>query len=63
MLDISRCKVPTMETIHELVDLLADLKYNELQLYVEHIFAFEDHEEVWKEASPLTSEEVQTIDE
>ena len=63
MLDISRCKVPTMETIHELVDLLADLKYNELQLYIEHTFAFENHEEVWKEASPLNAEEVRAIDE
>ena len=63
MLDVSRCKVPTMDTLFTLIDLLADLKYNELQLYVEHTFAFADHETVWKDASPLTAEEVQLLDE
>ncbi len=62
MLDVSRCKVPTMETILELVDLLADLKYNEFQLYVEHTFAFAEHETVWKDASPLTPDEIRLID-
>ena len=62
MLDVSRCKVPTMETLLTLIDLLADLKYNELQLYVEHTFAFADHETVWKDASPLTPEEIRILD-
>ncbi|MBT5909472.1 MAG: family 20 glycosylhydrolase, partial [Opitutae bacterium] len=62
MLDVSRCKVPTMETLLSLIDLLADLKYNELQLYVEHTFAFADHETVWKDASPLTPEEIRILD-
>ncbi|MFP6887894.1 MAG: family 20 glycosylhydrolase, partial [Opitutales bacterium] len=53
----------TMETILELVDLLADLKYNEFQLYVEHTFAFAEHETVWKDASPLTPDEIRLIDE
>ena len=63
MLDVSRCKVPTMESLFELIDLLADLKYNELQLYVEHTFAFSGHEIVWKDASPLTGEEIKLLDE
>ncbi|MBL63335.1 MAG: hypothetical protein CMI30_07975 [Opitutae bacterium] len=63
MLDVSRCKVPTMESLFELIDLLADLKYNELQLYVEHTFAFSDHETVWREASPLTADEIKLLDE
>jgi hexosaminidase len=63
LLDVSRCKVPTMETLFSLIDLLADLKYNELQLYVEHTFAFANHETVWKDASPLTPEEIRTLDE
>ena len=62
MLDVSRCKVPMMETLLSLIDLLADLKYNELQLYVEHTFAFADHETVWKDASPLTPEEIRILD-
>jgi hypothetical protein len=62
MLDISRCKVPTMETLRNLVLLLAKLRYNQLQLYTEHTFAFRDHETVWREASPMTPEEVREID-
>ena len=40
MLDISRNKVPTMATLYSLVDLLAGLKINHLQLYTEHTFAY-----------------------
>ena len=63
MLDVSRCKVPTMETLLELIDLLAELRFNEFQLYVEHTFAFRDHQTVWKDASPLTGEEIREIDQ
>ncbi len=63
MLDLSRCKVPTMESLFELVDLLSCLHYNELQLYIEHTFAFADHKTVWRDASPLTGEEIQLIDQ
>ena len=42
MLDISRDKVPTMETLFALVDSLAALRYNQLQFYTEHTFAFAD---------------------
>jgi hexosaminidase len=63
MLDVSRCKVPTMETLFGLIDLLAELRFNELQLYVEHTFAFRDHETVWKDASPLTGAEIREIDQ
>lgn len=63
MLDVSRCKVPTMETILGLIDLLTELRFNELQLYVEHTFAFRNHETVWKDASPLTGEEIREIDQ
>jgi len=63
MLDVSRCKVPTMETILGLIDLLAELRFNEFQLYVEHTFAFHNHEIVWKDASPLTGEEIRKIDQ
>jgi hexosaminidase len=62
MLDVARDKVPTMETLLGLVDLLAGLKINQLQLYVEHTFAYRGHEEVWREASPLTPDEVRVLD-
>ena len=40
MLDISRNKVPNLKTIYQYIDLLSDLKYNHLELYVEG-FSFE----------------------
>ena len=62
MLDISRCKIPTLPTLFELIDRLAQLKYNQLQLYMEHTFAYENHETVWEEASPYTAEDIKSID-
>jgi len=62
MLDISRDKVPTMKTIFNLVDLLAGLKINELQLYTEHTFAYRRHPVVWQDASPFTGEEIMQLD-
>jgi hypothetical protein len=63
MLDISRDKVPTMATLKDLIDRLAAMKINQLQLYSEHTFAYRDHEAVWRTASPLTSAEIRELDE
>jgi hexosaminidase len=62
MLDISRCKVPTMKTLFDLVDLLSSLKINHLQLYTEHTFAFSGHETVWRDSSPITAQEIIELD-
>jgi hexosaminidase len=62
MLDISRDKVPTMETLFALVELFAGLKINHLQLYTEHTFAYARHRDVWQEASPMTGTEVRRLD-
>ena len=62
MLDISRDKVPTMETLYGLVDTLASWKINQLQLYTEHTFAYRNHPQVWADASPLTGEEILALD-
>ena len=40
MLDVSRCKVPTMKSLFELIDLLSILRFNEIQLYIEHTLHF-----------------------
>lgn len=58
MFDISRDKVPTMQTLFALVDLLASLKINQLQLYTEHTFAYREHPDVWADASPMTGEQI-----
>lgn len=62
MLDLSRDKVPTTETLRQLVVDLAALKFNQLQLYTEHTFAFPGHESVWGLASPLTRDEIRDLD-
>lgn len=62
MLDISRNKVPSMETIFNLVDIWSELKLNQLQLYTEHTFAYKVHPDVWKDASPFTPEEIKELD-
>jgi hypothetical protein len=62
MLDISRDKVPTMDTLRLIVDILEKFKYNQFQLYTEHTFAYSQHEEVWKNASPMTPLEIRELD-
>ncbi|HEX2619165.1 MAG TPA: family 20 glycosylhydrolase, partial [Phototrophicaceae bacterium] len=62
MLDISRDKVPTMDTLYLLIRKLAFWKINQVQLYTEHTFAYRDHQEVWAESSPLTGQEVLELD-
>ena len=62
MLDISRNRVPTMYTLKRLINALQILKYNELQLYTEHCFAYRAHSVVWKGATPMTHEEIREID-
>lgn len=62
MLDISRDKVPTMETLYLLVDQLAEWKINRFELYTEHTFAYRNHREVWEKASPMTADEIRALD-
>jgi len=62
MLDVSRDKVPTMATVRDLVARLASWKVNQVQLYVEHTFAYAGHEEVWADASPFTPDEIRELD-
>ncbi len=62
MLDVSRNRVPRMDYLKQLVERLADWKVNHLQLYVEHTYAYADHEDVWRGASPLTADEIRRLD-
>lgn len=62
MIDISRDKVPTTERLHALIDRLAALKINQLQLYSEHTFAYRNHREVHAAASPLDAGEIRELD-
>lgn len=63
MLDISRGKVPTLQTLFGIVDGLVGLKYNSLQLYCEHTFHYRRHPEIGAQHSPMTAEEVLKLDD
>lgn len=59
MLDISRGKIPKTESLFRLIDMLSDLKYNELQLYMESlVFEYEHFPEYWKDNMPITKQEL-----
>ncbi len=62
MLDISRGRVPKLETLLDLVDRLADFKINELQLYTEHTFAYRKYKSAWNAWGALTAKEIRTLD-
>lgn len=62
MLDVARDRVPTMETLRSLIDIMASLKMNHLQLYNEHAFAYRGHEGVWRGADPITPDEMRSLD-
>lgn len=63
MLDISRCRVPKVETITWLIDILTDLKYNELHLYMESFcFKYEAFPEYTKDFDCLTPEDMEYLD-
>ena len=61
--DVTRGKVPTLQTLKDLADRLAFYKVNQLQLYVEHTFAFRGFSEAWTGKDPLTAEEILELDE
>jgi hypothetical protein len=62
MLDISRGRVPKLETLLKLASRLADFKLNELQLYTEHTFAYRDHPSAWESWGALTGDEIRQLD-
>jgi hexosaminidase len=64
MLDISRDKVPAIETLKSIVQLLADLKYNHLQLYIEGFsYAYPSFRDLWQNMeTPITGDEIRELD-
>lgn len=62
MLDVSRTKVPELATLFAVVDRMAEMKLNRLQLYTEHAFAYPGHEAVWRDSSAFTGAEIEALD-
>lgn len=61
-LDVSRGRVPTLDWLKHWADELCLYKYNQLQLYIEHAFAFRGMSEAWRGASPLTADDITAFD-
>lgn len=61
--DVTRGRIQTVETIKKLIDDMAYYKLNSLQLYVEHVFEFEETKELWSSFGYLTKAEIREIDD
>ncbi len=62
MLDVSRGKVPTMETLKQIVEALSLHKGNVLQLYTEHTFQFPHHPRIGEGCGSLSGDDILELD-
>ena len=63
MLDVSRSRITKLDALKRLVDYLAELKYNELQLYMENFcFKFPKFPHLTKDFDCLTPEDIMELD-
>ncbi|HBR35430.1 MAG TPA: hypothetical protein DD734_12420 [Firmicutes bacterium] len=60
--DVTRGRVPTLDSLKKLVDTMGAYKLNQLQLYVEHTYLFRNFSEVWRGDTPLTAEDILELD-
>ncbi len=61
--DITRGKIPTVETMKQLIDRMAYYKLNSLQLYGEHVYEFEECKDLFETCGYYTKAEMQELDE
>lgn len=61
--DVTRGRIPTLSYLKSLADKLSYYKMNQLQLYVEHSYLFQDFTEIWRDDTPLTAEEIMELDQ
>jgi hypothetical protein len=61
-LDLTRGRVPTLESLLEQVDQLSRYKINQFQIYLEHTFKFRRHPAIGKGASPLEAQDILVLD-
>ncbi len=60
--DVTRGKVPTLQTLKTLVDKMVYLKMNSLQLYVEHTYPFEECRAFAERWGAITPQELRALD-
>ncbi len=61
-LDVSRGKVPKRAELLAMVERLAEWKINEFQLYVENVFEFKNHADMYADTTPLTAADIKAVD-
>jgi hypothetical protein len=61
-LDISRGRVPTLDSLLRMADRLAELRFNHWQLYIEHSFRFASHPLIGRDSDALSPEDLRTLD-
>lgn len=63
MVDISRNRMPKVETLKKIIDIGESLKMNQLFLYFEGFsYAYTKHPDVWEGTDPLTPEQAKEVD-
>src|SRR3989339_539688 len=64
MLDISRNKIPKLDTLKKYVDILSDLKYNHFELYIEGFsYFYPSFEHLYNEGmTPITPKEYRALE-
>ncbi|MDF2541512.1 MAG: hypothetical protein K0S47_1230 [Herbinix sp.] len=60
--DVTRGRVPTLAYLKAFADKLSFYKINQLQLYVEHSYLFQELSEMWRDDTPLTADEILEFD-
>ena len=60
--DVTRGRIPTVETIKQLIDDMAYYKLNSLQLYVEHVFPFAETKNLIGKTGCMTPEEMKELE-
>ncbi len=61
-LDVTRGRVPKLDTLFWYVDRLSAMGFDQLQLYVEHTFAFAFNADISSNCSPLTADDITQLD-
>ena len=60
--DVTRGKVPNLDTLKNLADIMADYKLNSLQLYIEHTYEFKEYDFCLDRLGFLTKDEIKELD-
>ncbi len=61
MLDVSRNRVWSLPTLFGVVDRMARLRLNRLELYFENAFAYTAHPDVWADGAPYSPDDLRAL--